>query len=94
MVDGPLVIIYKMASLFLSSTLDTAVQMFDLFMQLITSLSYTISVAGPIGWVITFAILLPTVYLLSKFYGDTVKMAVLGVVLVIIVLIMATMFLG
>lgn len=85
MVDAPLVIVFKMAKLFLDSTIDTAVEMIGLFGQLITSLAYTISVAGPIGVIIALVILVPTLYCLSKFFGDTLKTAVVGVAIVLIV---------
>jgi hypothetical protein len=86
MVDAPLAIIFKMAVLFLSSTIDTAVEMFGLLGDLVNSLAYTIAVAGPIGMVIALAIILPTIYLLSKFFGDTAKMTIIGIVILIVVL--------
>jgi len=86
MVDAPLAIIFKMAVLFLSSTIDTAVEMFGLLGDLVNSLAYTIAVAGPIGMVIALVIILPTIYFLSKFFGDTAKMTIIGIAILIVVL--------
>jgi hypothetical protein len=59
--------------------------MFQLFIDLINSLGYTIAMAGPLGLVVAVAIILPVIYLMSKFFGDTLKTFVFGIVLVIVV---------
>jgi hypothetical protein len=85
MVEAPLAIIFKMAVLFLTSAIDTAVEMFQLFIDLINSLGYTIAVAGPLGLVVAVAIILPIIYFMSKFFGDTLKTVIFGIAIVIIV---------
>ena len=94
MVEAPLVIVFKMAKLFLDSTIDTAVQMISLFGQLVTSLAYTISIAGPLGAIIALVILIPTLYCLSKFFGDTLKTAVVGIAIVLIVFSIIAILMG
>lgn len=75
MVNSPLSILFQIFYVILSNTITTIVTVFSLFIQLINSLAYGITVGGPSGVIIAFMVLTPLVYFLSKFVVGSARTA-------------------
>lgn len=80
-------IIFEMFNLIFSNTLQTTIDIFGLFVDLINSVAYIMSVAGPAGYIIALGILVPSIYVISKFFTGSLKTILIAGVVVFFVLI-------
>ncbi len=77
MVTSPLSILFEIFFVILYNTVNTIMVVFNLFIKLLYSLSFGISVAGPLGIVLAFVILMPLTYFLVKFLFGSAKIALM-----------------
>ncbi|MCK4429353.1 MAG: hypothetical protein KAU95_03175 [Candidatus Aenigmarchaeota archaeon] len=77
MVSSPLAILFEIFFVVFYNTINTLVIVFWLFLKLMDSLHYSISVAGPAGIILAFIILLPLTYFLEKFFFGSAKVALI-----------------
>jgi hypothetical protein len=91
MVDAPLLVIFKMVHLVFSNTVQTTIDIFNLFVELINSVAYIISVAGPLGLLIAIIILVPSIWIISKFFTGNLKtILTVGLILFFILVVAAS----
>jgi hypothetical protein len=77
MVASPLSILFEIFFVIFYNAINTVIIVFNLFIKLIYSLGFGISVAGPLGIVLAFVILLPLIYFLAKFFFGSAKIALI-----------------
>ncbi len=77
MVTSPLSILFEIFFVILYNTFNTIMVVFNLFIKLLYSLSFGISVAGPLGIVLAFVILMPLTYFLVNFLFGSAKIALM-----------------
>ncbi len=92
MVDSPLSILFQIFYVILSNTVMTIVTVFSLFIQLINSLIYGITVGGPSGVILAFLVLTPLVYFLSKFAVGSARTALTALLTLFIFFLFFSMF--
>ena len=89
--DSPLVIVFKIIYTILEDAVSSSMRLFELFMQLLASLAYTVSTGGPVGALMAIAVLAPVLYVLTKIFGGNLKTAAIAGFIVFIVLIVISM---
>jgi len=78
MVTSPFSILFEIFFVILYNTINTIIIVFKLFIELVYSLGYGISVAGPLGIILAFVVLFPLTYFLAKFFFGSVKIALIS----------------
>jgi len=78
MVTSPFSILFEIFFVILYNTINTIIVVSRLFIELVYSLGYGISVAGPLGIILAFVVLFPLTYFLAKFFFGSVKIALIS----------------
>jgi hypothetical protein len=81
MVNSPILIIFEMLKVVFVNTIQTSQYVFGLFFELLSSLSYIISISGLLGIFIAFIILMPLVYFIIKFLSGGIKLVLLVILI-------------
>ncbi|RLJ02530.1 MAG: hypothetical protein DRP10_00895 [Candidatus Aenigmatarchaeota archaeon] len=87
MVASPFSILFEIFFVIFYKTVNTIIVVFKLFIELVHSLGYSISVAGPLGIILAFVVLFPLIYFLAKFFFGSVKIALISFFVLFLLLI-------
>ena len=89
MAEGPLIIIIKMFSLLITSTISTVSDIIRLAGELLKSLFFVSSVGGALGfWIAVVVILVAGFFLIKFFFSSFKTVAILTAVFIILLILL------
>ncbi len=92
MVASPLSILFEIFFVIFYNAVNTVIIVFNLFVELVYSLGFSISVAGPVGIILAFIVLFPLTYFLAKFFFGSAKIALITFSVLFLFLIFVSLF--